>query len=112
MITFFFRFTSWFFLLPFNLLIIFRNSKLLSKYKHTAIQTVGGYGHTFTTVDLSRILLSNNFLYIRFFEASRHNFFIPELFVKNYLTIRNSLFIKYFNKPISIGEIESSFQKQ
>ena len=100
-----------FFLLPFNLLIIFRNRKLLSKYNHTVIQTVGGYGHTFTTVDLSRIFFSNNFLYIRFFEESRHNFFIPELFVKNYLTIRNSLFIKYFNKPISIGEIESSKTK-
>ena len=100
-----------FFLLLFNLLIIIRNRKLLSKYNHTVIQTIGLYGHTFTTVDLSRILLSNNFSSNRFFETTRHNFFIPELFAKNYLAIRNSLFIQYFNKPISIGEIELSKNK-
>lgn len=97
-----------FFLLPLNLLIIFRNRKLISKYDHIVIQTVGGYGHTFTALDLSKMLFANKFLYIRFFEASRHNLFMPELFGINYLTIKTSILIKYFNKETEIGEIENT----
>jgi len=93
-----------------NIFYIIENRELISKFDYIFIQSFGGYGHTFTMPDIARILFGNKFLYIRFFQKSRHNFFLPKIFDINYLTINHTLHFQIFGRDLEIGENNDDYK--
>lgn len=97
-----------FFLLPINVFIIFKNFSRIKNKKNIVIQSVGGFGHTFTMPDLSRHYFGEDVLYIWFIEKNRHNINIVNIFEIDCLIIKNNFYIKIFNFYATLGEKEAN----
>lgn len=96
------------FLFPINIFIILKNYSRIKNKKNIVIQSIGGFGHTFTMPDLSRHYFGNDILYIWFIEKNRHNINIRNIFEIDSLIIKNNFHISMFNFFATIGEKEAN----
>lgn len=85
-----------------NFFIIIKNIK---KIKHNIIivQNRGGFGNTFEICDLARYILKSNFLFILFYDQSRHNPYLPSLFTTKCIILKSTIKINFFGKYIYLG---------
>ena len=96
------------FLFPINIFIILKNYSRIKNKQNIVIQSIGGFGHTFTMPDLSRHYFGNDLLYIWFIEKNRHNLNIRNIFEIDCLIIKNNFYFSILNFFATIGEKEDN----
>ena len=96
-------------LFPIFLFNIFSNIGKIRNCEILVLQKSSGYGNHFTHQDLARYFFKDKKItYIHYFEKDRQNVLMPKVFDMNYFYFKNNISLKFFNRKITLGEIESS----